>query len=74
MFQKVKDKFLEYVEYPEDQFTEATKIIADLQMNSLDIITLLGDFEEEYDISFDEEEIRNIITIGDFVKLLKSKI
>lgn len=74
MFQRIKDKILEYVEYPEDKITEATEIVRDLQMSSLDIMMLLGDLENEYNIVFDPEEIKDIVNIGDFVNLLKNKI
>lgn len=74
MFQKVKSKFLEYCEYPEDKLTENTEIVKDLQINSLDIMLMLGDLEDEYDIRFDEDELIDMVTVGDFVKLMLEKI
>ncbi|MCQ2478614.1 MAG: phosphopantetheine-binding protein [Clostridia bacterium] len=74
MFESVKSKFLDYVDYPEDQITESTEIIKDLQMNSFDIITLLGELESEYGISFAQEDIDGISTIGDLVACIKGKL
>ena len=74
MFEKVKEKLLEYSEYPADQITENTEIIKDLQIDSLNIMMIIGDLEEEYDIHFEVDDIKDVFTIGDFVKLIESKI
>lgn len=74
MFEKVKRKLLEYCEYPEGQLTEDTEIYKDLQINSLDIMLMLGDLEDEFDIHFEQEEIINIVTVGDVVNLMLIKI
>ncbi len=74
MFESIKNKFLDYVDIPADQITESTEIIKDLQMNSFDIIALLGDIEAEYGISFAQEDIDGITTIGDLVECIKGKI
>ena len=73
MLQKLKDKILEYVEY-DGEITEETEIVKDLRMSSLDIMMMLGDLENEYNISFSPEDIENVITVGDFVKLMLKKI
>lgn len=64
----------EYCEYPEDEFTENIEIVKDLHINSLDIMLLVGDLEAEYGIVFDEEELKDIVTVGDFAELLLKKI
>lgn len=74
MFQKIKDKLLEYTDYPTDKITENTEIIKDLQLSSLDIMMILGDLEAEYDIQFESEEIMNIVTVGNFANLLIEKV
>ena len=74
MFESIKNKFLDYVDIPEDQITEASEIIKDLQMNSFDIVTMLGDLEAEYGISFQQEDIDNVVTVGDLVECIKSKL
>lgn len=73
MLQKLKDKILEYVEY-DGEITEETEIVKDLRMSSLDIMMMLGDLENEYNITFAPEDIENVITVGDFVKLMLKKI
>lgn len=74
MFNKVKEKLLEYTEYPEDKITEDTKIVSDLCIDSLNIMVIIGDYEEEYGIHFEAEDIKDVVTVGDFVKVLENKI
>lgn len=74
MFEAIKAKFLDYVDYPEDQFTEQTEIIKDLQMNSFDIVTMLGEIETEYDVQFAQEDIDTVVTVGDLCNCIKAKL
>ena len=74
MFEEVKEKLLQYSEYPSDSLTESTNIISDLNIDSLNIMVIIGDFEEEYDIHFEVDDIKDIVTVGDFVKVLENKV
>lgn len=74
MFEQVKEKLLEYTEYPQDQITEDTKIVSDLCIDSLNIMVIIGDYEDEYDIHFETDDIKSVVTVGDFVKVLENKI
>lgn len=74
MFEEVKEKLLQYSEYPQDQLSEKTEIINDLRIDSLNIMVIIGDYEEEYNVRFEVEDIKDIVTVGDFVKVLENKI
>lgn len=74
MYQEVKEKILQYCDYPEDKLNENTDLINDLHISSLDTMLMIGDFEAEYNIKFDKDDIIDIVTIGDLVDLLQKKI
>lgn len=74
MFEEVKEKLLQYTEYPEEQLTADTKIISDLNIDSLNIMVIIGDYEDEYSIHFEPDDIKDVVTVGDFVKVLEDKI
>jgi len=74
MFETVKEKLLNYCEYPEDKITSETEIIKDLQIDSLNLMIIIGDFEEEYGIHFETGDVQDVVTIGDFAKVLQTKI
>ena len=48
----------------------------DLGLSSLDLMTFLGDLEDEFDIEFDleedEQKLSNLRTVGDALCLLNS--
>lgn len=65
MFEEFKEKLAEYVDTPADEITPESKFIEDLGMNSFQFMALLGDLEEEYDVTVDETEVRNLRTVGE---------
>ena len=74
MFENVKKKLLDYVDFPEDKITESTEIVKDLQMNSFDIISLLGDLEDEYGVTLSQEKVQDVVTVGDLVAVIKAEL
>ena len=74
MYEKVCEILLNYVEELEGGLTPETRFIDDLAMNSLDIMTMVGDLEDEFDITIETPELRNLFTIRDLVKFLEEKV
>lgn len=74
MYQKVKEKILQYCDYPEDKLNENTDLINDLHISSLDIMLMIGDFEAEHHIKINKDEIIDAVTVKDLVDLLQKKI
>jgi acyl carrier protein len=74
MFEKIKSKLLEYVEYPEENITESTEVIKDLNMNSFDVMSMLGEIEDEFGITFEQEDIQNAVTVGDLIDCINRKL
>ncbi len=56
-----------------DQISNDTNIHTDLNVDSLDVIDIVVNIEEEFKISFEEEEIGSITTIEQIVKHIISK-
>lgn len=50
-----------------------TNLLKDISINSFDLMTMITDFEDEFDIEISEQEIKKIRTINDIIELLKSK-
>lgn len=74
MFEAVVEKLTQYSEYPKEQITKDTNIISDLNIDSLNIMVIIGDYEEEYGIHIEAEDIQNVVTVGEFVEVLEKKI
>ncbi|MBE6853811.1 MAG: acyl carrier protein [Ruminococcus sp.] len=71
MFEQLKELIVNYVEVDADNITEESRFIEDLGFNSYDFMSLLGELEQELDVTVDEQEIINLSTVGDAVKYLE---
>ena len=58
-----------------DSVDEYMKLRDDLGLSSLDLMTLLGDIEDEMDIEFefgeDDSKLAGIVTVEDAINLMK---
>jgi len=74
MFEKLKKTLLDYVDCEPESITPETEFLKDLKMNSYDIITMIGELEDEFGISIDSEDLKEIVSVGDLAKYLSEKI
>lgn len=70
MFEKVKKTLLDYIDIEESAITPETEFLKDLKMNSYDIITMIGQLEDEFDITIEAEDLEHILTVGELAKYL----
>ena len=75
MEQKFKEIAERYCTLKADEITNDMKLRDDLGLSSLDLMTLLGDIEDEFDIEFefgeDDSKLAGIVTVEDAVNLIK---
>jgi len=74
VFDKVKSLFVEDLGIDESKVTMEAKLEEDLEIDSLGIVEVVMAFEDEFDIEIDDEELADVSTVGEAVKLLHSKI
>ena len=74
MFEEIRSFIMEYVDVPEESITLNTAFMEELAMNSLDIMTMIGDVEDKYDIEIPTEDLSNIYTVGELVEYLNKKV
>ena len=74
VFDKVKGIFVEDLGIDESKVTMEAKLEEDLEIDSLGIVEVVMAFEDEFDIEIDDEELADVSTVGEAVKLLHSKI
>ena len=60
----------ELLDVPEDELTEETDLVEDLQADSLDLLELVMAFEAEYGQKLPDEALREIKTIGDIINAI----
>ena len=72
MYDKICEILLEYVDEPEGGLKPETSFMEDLGMSSLEIMTMVGDLEDELDVSLELSELRGISNIGELAAYLSS--
>lgn len=74
MFEELKEMIYEFVEIDESQITLEARFIEDLGFNSYDLMCLVGEIEERFDIEVDEQEIVNLHTVQEILDYMATKV
>lgn len=61
-------------EVPEESINLNTNLIADLDLESLDLVTLVSEIENKYELKIPDKEIKKIQTVEDIVNFLSSHV
>lgn len=72
VYSKVKELIAEVFGADAADLSLETRFVDDLGAESLDIITLLMEFEEAFDRQIPDEEAEKLVTIGDAVNYIMS--
>ena len=57
-----------------DSFTEQTDFINDLKINSANLVDVVLDVEEEFDILIDNESMESMLSVGASIAVIEAKI
>ncbi len=78
MEERFKELAAQYCTIDAEDITNDMTFRDDLGFSSLDLMTFLGDLEDEFDTEFelgdDEQKLSNMRTVGDAIEFLKSYI
>ena len=65
MLEKIQAMLAEALNLPLEKVTPDAKIVDDLGADSLDVVELLSQLEDEYGITIPDEEVENLVTVAD---------
>lgn len=71
---KVKGVLVDSLDIEEEKITMESNLIDDLDIDSLELVDLTMEFESEFDVEIEDDEVEKIKTVGDIVNLVKSKL
>lgn len=74
MIEKVIEILSEFTEMKAEQMNRDTKLVADMGLNSFDVVNVVVAFEEEFDIEIPDRAIRDLQTIGNIADYLESHV
>lgn len=71
MLEKIREIITRYADLNPEDITEESRLAEDLGLTSFAVMSMMGDFEEEFDITVDESQLTDIYTVGDIMNFLK---
>lgn len=73
MKNKVINLIAETLDVDKAKLNEKTNLVEDLDVESLDLVDLVGAFEEEFGVVIQDKDIKNLRTIGDIVNYIEER-
>lgn len=64
----------EVTEFPKENIKLESNLLADLELESLDIVNLIAEFEKKYKISIKDEEIKCFQTVEDIINYIEKNV
>ena len=64
---------LRYVDVEPEEIREDSKLAEELGLTSFAVMSMMGDFEEEFGITVDESELTDIYTVKDIMDYIEKK-
>lgn len=65
MLEKIQAMLAEALNVPIEKVTPDAKIVEDLGADSLDLVELLSQLEDEYGIIIPDDEVESLVTVAD---------
>ena len=71
MFEKICEIIAKQLDIDPKSITMESNFVEDLHADSLDIVELVMDMEQEFDTEIPDEELPKVQTVGDILRYLK---
>lgn len=72
-FEKVKEIIMDTINCDEEKITIEANLYDDLGIDSLDAMELSMALEEAYELTIEEDELKNFVTVKNIVDYIDSK-
>ena len=74
MLEKIQSMLAEALDLPIEKVTADAKIVDDLGADSLDVVELLSQLEDEFGIIIPYDEVENLVTVADVAEQLEKLV
>ena len=71
IFEKVRDALAAQFEIDPEKITPETNLVDDLGADSLDVVELIMNIEDEFGVSISDEDAANLYTVSRIVEFLE---
>lgn len=73
VFDKVCEIIANELTIDAETITMESRLVDDLKADSLDVVELIMDFEDEFNMEIPDEELPKVRTVGDIVRYIENK-
>ena len=73
MLEATKEILIQYTEVEKSLITEDSNLQNDLELNSFDVMNIIVDFEDTFDIEIPDEDVSGLVTVQDIEEYLAEK-
>lgn len=73
-FERVQKIIVERLQVKTEEVVATARLREDLKVDSLYLVELLNDLEDEFGFTISEDETKNVVTVADIVKMAESKL
>ena len=74
MLEKIQSMLAEALNVSIDKVTPDAKIVEDLGADSLDVVEMLSQLEDEYGIQIPDDEVENLSTVADVAAAIENLV
>ncbi|MGN1348480.1 MAG: phosphopantetheine-binding protein [Acutalibacteraceae bacterium] len=73
MLEKLREIICEFADVKPEDITEETNIRTDLALDSLSLLNLAVEIENEFELEVSDRDAMNLETVGDVMALIEAK-
>lgn len=73
MLETIRKILAQYTEVEEDLIREDSNLQSDLDLNSFDVMNIVVEFEDTFNIEIPDEDVSRLLTVKDIEEYLKAK-
>ncbi len=73
VFEELKKMIVRQLKVPESAVTPEARLQEDLKADSANVMMLIMDIEQDFDITVDDDAIATVKTVGDLVQYIEAK-
>ncbi len=73
MLNTIQSILSRYTTMGKDEIRESSVLTADLGLSSFDIVSIISDFEDEFDVEIPDEDIRKFVTVNDIIEYVQGR-
>ena len=74
MLEKIQAMLAEALNLPIEKVAADAKIVDDLGADSLDVVELLSQLEDEFGITIPDDEVENLVTVADVAAAIEKLV